>query len=142
MGADVAAVEIAGRSFFLETAVDNETRIRGLSGRTHIEEDGGMLFVFPRPAQLNFVMRDCPIPIDIMYLDPAGRVVAMHEMVPEEPRRPEESEQEYERRLKLYPSRYSAQFVIELRGGMLDELGVKEGDKVTLDIAGLKNRAK
>lgn len=142
VGADVAAVDIADRRFFLELALDNEARFRGLSGRTHIEEDGGMLFVFPRPAQLNFVMRDCPIPIDIMYLDPTGRVVAMHEMTPEEPQRSDESEQAYEQRLKLYPSRYSAQFVVELRGGTLDVLDVKEGDKVKLDTAGLKTRAK
>lgn len=140
-GADVAAVDIGGKRFYLELALDNATRVKGLSGRTFIEEDGGMLFVFPRPANQNFVMRDCPIPIDIIFLDATGRIVAMHQMTPEEPRRPDESPDAYERRLKLYPSRFAAQYAIELRGGMLDSLKLSDGQKIELDPS-LKSRAK
>lgn len=142
-GADVAATDIAGETFFLETALDDETRYQGLSGRKHIEEDGGMIFVFPRSMRLAFVMRDCSIPIDIAYLDGAGRVLTMHEMQPEEPQQANESDWEYEQRLKQYPSRFPAQIAVELRGGRLEELGVQEGDRIHIhDLASLKRRAK
>lgn len=141
-------VTIGGKDFKLEPALDDPTRFKGLSGRESIDADGGMLFVFTQPRPLYFVMRDCPIPIDIIFLDATGRVTATHKMVPEEPRTDEEKKLDpdgvnakYEARLKRYSSRYDAQFVIELKGNTLDSLNVKEGDQVKLDVAALKKRA-
>lgn len=149
-------VKISGKTFKLELALNNETRFKGLSGRTDIPADGGMLFVFADRdvASQSFVMRDCPVPIDIIYLDRSGRIVAMHEMTAEEPRTDAEKELSsppgypdwaktnpaYEGRLKKYPSKYATQFVIELKGGTLKTLGLKEGQKIDLDIAALKKR--
>lgn len=151
-GTSVARVKAGGKTFTLELALEDATRFKGLSGRTHIEDDGGILFVFP-PSQVRvqgFVMRDCPIPIDIIYLDGAGRVLTTHAMVPEAPRgegegTPGESNpnMKYNTRLKQYSSRYPATFVIEVKGGTLPGLNLKEGDKVEIDdLEGLKKRAK
>lgn len=159
-----APVTIAGKTFTLELAVDEETRFKGLSGRTEIKADGGMLFVFKEPKMQNFVMRDCLVPIDIIYLDASGRVTAMHKMPIQEPRQEDEKENQvpedakgnkypdmpkwawsnpkYEKRLKQFSSRYPAQYVIELKGNTLDELKIKEGDKIELDRAALKKLAK
>lgn len=141
--ADVATVTLGGRVFHLELAMDQNVRFQGLSGRTHIEPDGGMMFVFPRPQALSFVMRDCTIPIDIVFLDGSGRIVAMHAMVPEEPKRASETPTQYDLRLKRYPSRFDAQFAIELAGGTLEGLDLAEGQQVTIqDATGLKRRAR
>jgi len=151
-------VVVAGKTFQLERSLNDETRFKGLSLRTEIKPDGGMIFVFPKPNDLQFVMRDCPIPIDIIYLDAAGRVTASHKMVAEPPRAEDEKElkppqgfpnapkwtwinEKYESRLKKYPSRFPAQYVIELKGNTLDEIKVKEGDKVEFDKDGLKKQA-
>lgn len=147
-GGDVQAVKIGGKPFFLEIVDDDQERMRGLGGREHIENDGGMLFVFPAPHKTHFVMRDCPIDIDILFLDPTGRVVAMHQMKREDPRREGEGQpgdmtnEKYEDRLVKYPSRFDAQFAIELKGGTLPTLKVKEGDKIDLPLSELKKRAK
>lgn len=155
---NVARVKMGGKTFFLEIVDDNQKRFKGLSGREHIDADGGMIFVFP-PAQVvvqKFVMRDCPIPIDIVYLDGAGRVLATHEMKPLPPRAADGSEgkagptsgdktpenSKYEARLEQYSSRYPSQIVIELAGGTLKTLNLKEGDKIDLDVEGLKKRAR
>lgn len=151
-GASVEYVKIAGRPFTLEVALDPQTRFKGLSGRTHIEPDGGLIFVFP-PSQVAvqaFVMRDCPIPIDIIYLDGSGAVLAMHAMTPEPPRGPDEGQpgetnpnMKYNARLKPYSSRFPATIAIELKGGTLAGLNLKEGDRVEFtDLAALKKRAK
>ena len=79
---------VAGEAFEVEVAVDPMDRMRGLSGRTAIPRNGGMLFVLPRPEPMSMVMRDCPIPIDVAFIDAMGRVVAIHEMTPEPPREP------------------------------------------------------
>ena len=61
-GASVAPVKISGRTFHLEVAADDTVRITGLGQRKHIEDDGGMIFVFPgKEKELEFVMRDCVI---------------------------------------------------------------------------------
>lgn len=148
----VEEVTISGKTFKLERADTGETRFHGLSGRTNIPANGGMLFVFPaRQVQRHgFVMRDCPVAIDIIYLDVAGRIVGMHKMVPEPPRSeaekaidPESSvNAAYEARLKKYNSTYPAQFVIELAGNTLDSLKLKDGQKIDLDLDRLKKLAK
>lgn len=145
--AKVLTVKLADRWFHLEMALTDEVRYKGMGGRTHIEPDGGMLFAFRHARPMNFVMRDCSIPIDLIFLDGSGRIVAMHEMLPEPPRGPDEGtpgqtepNEKYDTRLKSYPSRFSSQFAIELAGGTLKTLSLKEGDRVDLDTNALKTR--
>jgi uncharacterized membrane protein (UPF0127 family) len=146
--AGVESVKLGDRWFHLDVVDTDAKRIQGLSGRTEIAPDGGMLFVFPRARPLTFVMRDCLVPIDIIFVDASARIVAMHHMPVEEARRPDEPKAEvpaqdkYEQRLVRYPSRFAAQFVIELKGGTLPALGLKEGDKLPLDTERLKAAAK
>ncbi|HEX9814268.1 MAG TPA: DUF192 domain-containing protein [Myxococcota bacterium] len=128
-------VEIAGEPFELELALDAASRHMGLSGRLAIEPNGGMLFVNAVERPQAMVMRDCAIPIDVAFLDASGLVVAIHEMRPELPRRPAESQREYESRLRVYSSGAPAGFAIETAGGRLDEIGLQVGDRVVFDIA-------
>jgi uncharacterized membrane protein (UPF0127 family) len=124
---------IAGESFRLELAADSEAMTRGLGGRTHIPSRGGMLFAYPAARPLAFVMRDCLVPIDITYLDAAGRVLNRHTMQVEPPRREDESVEAYEARLPSYRSRGPARYAVEVAGGLLDELGVRPGDRIEFE---------
>jgi uncharacterized membrane protein (UPF0127 family) len=135
-------VKVSGREFSLVLAADHPTRLRGLGGWEEIPEDGGMLFVFPEPRGLAFVMRDCLVPIDVYFLDKDGYVTAVHTMPVEAAQTAEETDFEYENRLKRYSSRFPAQFAVEVRGGMKESLGVKVGDRVVLDAERLKKIAK
>jgi uncharacterized membrane protein (UPF0127 family) len=130
-------VPLGGESFRLELALDPDTRLRGLSGRPRVAANEGMLFVFPQPRPLAMVMRDCPAPIDVAFLDPGGVVLAVHEMRPEPPRAPGESPWAYEARLPQYPSPAPAQLAIEVAGGRLRQLGIEPGDRIALDTARL-----
>lgn len=135
-------VEIHGRVFWLEPALDEPTRMKGLGGRESLEPDGGMLFVFRQPQPLYFVMRDCEIDIDIAFIDPTGRVTAVHEMKAEEPRREDEDDRAYELRLERYSSRFSAQAAIEVGSGTFAALGLEPGDVIELDWESLKARVR
>jgi uncharacterized membrane protein (UPF0127 family) len=128
-------VMIGGKAFTLELALDTPTRVKGLSNRAEIPAEGGMLFVFPdnEVRTQEFVMRDCPAPIDIIFLDRSRRVTASHAMKVEEPRRADEDAQVYENRLKRYSSRFDAQYAIELKGGTLEGMGVKPGEFINVD---------
>lgn len=135
-------VAIGDRTFTLRLAIDEPARERGLGGVAEIGEDEGMLFVFPNAAIRNFWMRDCVIDLDIAFLDPFGIVTAVHTMPKEPPRGPNESETAYQGRLKRYSSVSPAQFVIEVRPGTLESLGVKRGTRIALDLPKLKALAK
>jgi uncharacterized membrane protein (UPF0127 family) len=139
--AATAKVVVAGETFEVAVAADPMTRRRGLGGRTSIPRNGGMLFVLPRPQHLSMVMRDCPIPIDVAFVDSMGRVVAIHEMAPEPPRRPDEGPFRYESRLPEYPSGEPVQFALETAGGRLGDLGVQVGDRLHFPARALLERA-
>jgi len=138
---------ISGRTFKLELALTDVVRMKGLGQRDKIAEDGGMLFGFPDAETRAFVMRDCPVDIDIIYLDGAGRILSFYEMKAEAPRGPGEGKvgdvnAGYEARLKKYSSRFPTQFVVELKGGTIPSLGLKTGEAIKADWESLKKRAK
>ena len=128
-------VTLAGQTFILELALDPESRYQGLSDRDQVAPNGGMLFVFPEPRRMDFVMRRCRVPIDLVFLDPGGRIVATHAMTAEPPHTPE-------KQLRRYTSGYPAQFAIELQGGLLARLNLTAGMKVQLPTDDLKHRAR
>lgn len=135
---------LGGEWFTLETAIDRESQARGLMDRTEIADDGGMIFIFDRDEERNFWMKNCLIDIDILYVDRTGRIVSMYTMKALPPQRDDETEIEYERRVRRegsYPSGGRTRFVIELRAGRAEELGLQEGQKLDLDLDHLKELA-
>lgn len=141
-GLPIERVRLGGRTFRLELAADSESRVKGLGGREQIARDGGMLFVFTDARPRTFVMRDCLVPIDIIFLDATARIVAMHQMEVEPPQKEGESDREYEDRLHPYRSRWPTQFVIEVRGGLLDDLNLEPGQRIDLDTERLRELAR
>ncbi len=128
-------VVIGGKAFELELALTPEQRHQGLSDRETIADDGGMLFAFNEADVLGFVMRRCKVPIDILYLSPTGRIVAMHEMQVESYDTPDPQ-------LRTYSSVYPALIAIELKAGSIRALKLREGQAIELPIDDLKRRAK
>lgn len=131
-------VVIQGENFNLEPAVTIPQQAKGLGGRESLDPDGGMIFFFPVPRKREFVMRDCIIPIDLAFTDDTGKVLALHSMPPEPPRAENESDRDYELRLKRYPSKVPVRVAIEVAGGTWARLGLEEGDRITFDIEELK----
>lgn len=124
-------VMIGERTFQLEVAADAAMHAKGLSNRESIDADGGMLFVFQDAVVRRFWMRQCLTPIDILFLDAAGRVVATHAMPIEPADTPDD-------KLPLYSSNWPAMYAIELRGGTLKTMPVELGTKITLPVERLK----
>ena len=72
----------SGKSFDVEVVQDPRARQRGLQHRARLDPGEGMLFVFPRPAKERFWMYECLIPLDILWLDAAGRVIHIENALP------------------------------------------------------------
>lgn len=141
---NIEQVVIGGETFALEVSADSQSRQHGLMERTEIPDHGGMLFVFPDNEVVvqNFWMGNCPIDMDILFLDPRGVVTAAHRMKAEPPRSPNESEAEYDRRMPRYSSGYPAQFAIELKAGTIERLRIRVDDRIRLDLDRLKAMAR
>jgi uncharacterized membrane protein (UPF0127 family) len=89
----------------------------GLMYRAHLDEDAGMLFIFPTVDQLKFWMKHTEIPLDMIFADPAGvivGIVANATPYSEKPVGPDA--------LALY--------VLEVNGGFCARHGVRAGDKL------------
>lgn len=103
--------------FMVEIADDDRERERGLMHRERLADDRGMLFQFPDVAERAFWMHNTPNSLDIIYIDPYGRIVSIAERAT-----PNSDE--------LIPSNGPAMGVLELRAGRADEIGAKPGDRV------------
>lgn len=103
--------------FWVEIADDDAERQRGLMERPPLADDRGMLFQFSDVAERGFWMHDTPSSLDIIYIDPRGRIVSIVERAA-----PEND--------TILPSNGPASGVLELRAGRSDEIGAKPGDKI------------
>jgi uncharacterized membrane protein (UPF0127 family) len=65
----------SGHEFSLEVADDDVSRQRGYMGREKIGPREGMIFVFPEDGRHSFWMKNCKIPLDMVWLDGNRRVV-------------------------------------------------------------------
>lgn len=58
-----------------------ESRAKGLGGRsTPLAQDEAMLFVFDKPMQVSFWMKDTLIPLEIAFFNPDGKLTETLEM--------------------------------------------------------------
>ncbi len=74
---DHESVVCGGVSLNIEYATTTAALEQGLSGRTNVPDDYGMLFVFSHDDAYGFWMKDMLVPIDIFWLDSNGRIVSI-----------------------------------------------------------------
>lgn len=65
---DLKTIKIAGQDVAVEIADSNQKRYQGLSGRSILPADQGMLFVFADYSRRSFVMRQMLFPLDIIWI--------------------------------------------------------------------------
>jgi uncharacterized protein len=65
-----------------EVADDDAERERGLSGRTALGADDGMVFLFDAPVDARFWMKDTTIPLSIAFWGRDGAILEIDDMAP------------------------------------------------------------
>lgn len=100
--------------FTVEIADDAVERAQGLMFRESLPRSAGMLFVYEHPQSASFWMRNTLIPLDIIFMDPAGRVRNVHANA-----RPRDE--------TPIPGGDGILAVLEINGGLAARLGIAEG---------------
>jgi uncharacterized membrane protein (UPF0127 family) len=116
-----AEVTINGQVIDLEVAQTPGQQEMGLMYRTELPPNRGMLFPFNPPRRVGFWMKNCRIPLDMVFLR-QGAVKSITNHAPPCTKDP----------CPIYDSKASIDQVIELAGGRAKQLGLKVGDRLTI----------
>ena len=113
-----------GITLYAEIADTPQQRRKGLMFRHSLAPDHGMLFIFQDSAKWTFWMKNTKIPLDMVWIDKKGKIVDIHHAAPICERADDFCPR--------YTPRDDAMSVLEIRGGMAKNLGLKRGDILTL----------
>ncbi|MBM4065991.1 MAG: DUF192 domain-containing protein [Planctomycetes bacterium] len=114
-------MNVAGIELEVEVATTFEEHILGLMYRDKLEENDGMLFVFPREKVLSFWMKDTRIPLSIAFIKEDGRIIQIESMKPYS--------------LDTHVSKEKARYALEMNEGWFRVHNVREGDTVKIPLA-------
>jgi uncharacterized membrane protein (UPF0127 family) len=104
-------------AFKVEMADTPQETQMGLMYRASMPKDHGMIFSFKPAYEVTMWMKNTLIPLDMLFIDEHGTVLAIAENA-----RPHSE--------RLVGPGLQVSSVLELNGGIAKELGIKPGDKV------------
>ncbi len=107
--------------FTVELATTAAERSQGLMFRKELGADRGMLFVFPDNVTGSFWMQNTLIPLDIIFIDSAKKILNIVARAEPQTTTPREPAGPY-------------QYVLEIEGGRAEELGIRAGDNVVFEL--------
>lgn len=108
---------ISGHTVTAEVAHTPMTRARGLMYRDALDENSGMLFVFPRVDRYSMWMLNTRIPLSVAFVDDKGIILNIADMMPH---------------TKItHGSVGLAKYALEVNQGWFSERGIRAGEKIT-----------
>ncbi len=113
-------IQVGERNVTVLVADTPEEHKQGLSGRTGLGPDEGMLFVFQKDDLYGIWMKDMNFSIDIVWLSLTGKVITIE---------PNVSPRTYPR---SFTPRAPARYVLELPAGYTQRHNVKVGDTIII----------
>jgi len=105
----------------IEIADTDRKRMQGLMYRKTMDENNGMLFVFPVSELQSFWMKNTVLSLDIMYVNENKEIVKIHKNT-----KPYSEES--------LPSLKKAMYVVEVNAGYSEKHKIAEGDKIDFKI--------
>ncbi len=113
---ELVPLRVGGIEIQVEIADDADERQRGLMYRESLDENQGMLFVYPEQRTLGFWMKNTLIPLDIAYIDREGRIVDIQQMEPQT--------------TETHNSAAPAMYALEMNQGWFEANGIRVGDLI------------
>lgn len=111
----------------IEIAEDEQARARGMMGRRSLPARSGMLFIMDTTDTTGFWMRSTPLPLDIIFVGEDSQVVSIAK------RTTPYSD-------SIIKPAGPKKYVVEVRAGFTDRLGIDDSVRVTWTRAGAPAR--
>ncbi len=126
---DFFPLTIGGKVVRLQLAIRPDEMQRGLMDRQNLGADDGMMFIYEKPQQMHFWMRNTPTPLDIGFFDRGGVLEEIYPLYPFD-----------ERTVSSRSERLH--FAVEVNQGWFRANGIKPGAQLDLKslVAALKAR--
>lgn len=123
---DIVNVFYSGKRLKAYVADSFLKRMYGLMYWDNLEKDKGMLFVLGKPTKAGIWMLNMRFPIDIIWLDETGKVVWLVKDV-----KPCKNFLG----CKVYKPGKPAMYVLEVKSGTADRLGIKRSSKLSVHLS-------
>lgn len=120
-----STVTIGTKTVIVELADTDEEITTGLGGRSSLEHDHGMLFIFNREAAMGFWMKNMHFPIDIIWIK-TDTVIAIHQSIAVQPENAADAD------LPQYFPPEPVTHVLEVPAGWSSANSIKVGDRVVI----------
>lgn len=117
-GSEMKEIKIGEKKIMAEMVSTPEERTRGLSGRYELCPDCGMLFVFEKPDEYSFWMKDMRFDLDIVWIS-NGEISGIEKNVSRE-----------RGSLMIVRPEVAVDKILEVNAGTSGRLGLKIGDKL------------
>ena len=116
---ETKTIQVKDKIITVEIADTPQKRELGLMYRTSLDENKGMLFIFPTPSKLSFWMKNTFIPLSIAFIDEEGTIKEIENMEPET--------------TITHVSKDLCKYALEVNQGWFERNNINVGDKVYLD---------
>jgi len=107
----------------LELALTPSEQAQGLSDRSNLPENQGMLFIFPQEKELTFWMKGMYFPLDMIWLNKNNEVVDVS--LNQQPCGPNVA-------CPIIMPKVPAKSVIEVNAGVVEKYGIKIGQRLSV----------
>lgn len=111
-------------TYDVSIADDSYSRMLGLMFVKDLPKNKGMFFVFEQEVTDGFWMKNCEIPLDIIFVDKDFNIVSITEDAPPC----------LEKNCPVYTSDTKYKYVLELNGGIIKLDGVRKGMKIAIEL--------
>lgn len=108
-------------TFNVEIAKTPTEQAYGLMDRKSLADNTGMLFVYDKPSELSFWMKNTLIPLDIIFIDSEKKIVDIQTMTPC-----------HEVSCPVYNSKKPAQYALEINAGLSKQYHLSTGNDIIL----------
>jgi uncharacterized membrane protein (UPF0127 family) len=100
-----------------QVAATSEQRSTGLMFRPQMPQSEGMLFIFDRPSEQCFWMKNTLLPLTAAFVADDGTIVNLEDMKPQT--------------TNSHCSKQPVRYVLEMNQGWFDKKGIKAGTKLS-----------
>jgi len=114
----IRKLRVRDATISVELAWTAQQQEKGLSDRSSLEPDTGMLFIFPKPGIYAFWMKDMHFPIDIVWIADDNVIIGYVEDA-----KPESFP-------KAFPPPRSIRYALEVNAGFVKQYKIHVGDVI------------